>query len=135
MNADAAIRAGLIIFHTQLLLMAAIYGGIAWVRGSPVTAELYGPAVYEIPAVAWAGAQVGSALVCIIGAMVWGRAGMWALIIGGAMSLAFYGSLAALASYTSSGLIAQAGALGVGATGAAVSLFIGLWARRNDRNQ
>ena len=132
-TATDAFRLCLGIGHGMLLAMAAIYGGIAAVRGSPVTAELYGPAIHAIPAIVWAAGQIGGAFLCIAGALIWGRIGQVLLLTGAAVSGVFYGALASLASYVAEGLIAQAGALGVGLPTAAVTFIFAVGAMRSGR--
>jgi len=133
MTGEDVMRLAVAVFHGLLMVMAAIYGGVSWANGSPVTAELYGPAVYAVPALVWAGGQIGGAVLSILGALIWGRVGMFVMAFGGVLSLAFYGALAALSSYTAQGLIAQAGALGVGAPGAAITTILALGAARYGR--
>ncbi len=54
----------------SVVLMAADYGIDIWTGGSPITPQLYGEAIYEIPAVAWAVFQGGGAFLGMVGAVI-----------------------------------------------------------------
>lgn len=100
------------IWHCGLAMMALHFGVTVLLGGSPVTPELYGPAVYAIPAIVWAGAQFGGAAISCAGAMM-GRRGAGLLLAGGSLSLPFYAFLAAASSMSGQGVIVTAGAIWV----------------------
>lgn len=58
---------GLMMVQAGLCLMALRFGAIVMNGGSPITPEIYGPAVYAFPAIWWATIQGVSALVAFIG--------------------------------------------------------------------
>jgi hypothetical protein len=92
-----------------LIFMAGDFGLVVWEGGSPITAEQYGAAVYEIPALVWATFQGGGAILGLIGAVLvaatdadaplprWGRAGAIACAAGN-LSLAVMFSVFAFLS-------------------------------------
>lgn len=53
-----------------LILMTGEFGLTVWEGGSPITAQQYGAAVYEIPALVWAGFQGGGAIAGVLGAVM-----------------------------------------------------------------
>jgi hypothetical protein len=73
------------VFFCGPTIMAAIFGTVTLLGGTPVTPEIYGPQVYEIPALAWAGAQCGLGVAGIVGAV---RPSRWLAVVGG-LGLAF----------------------------------------------
>lgn len=115
-------------FHGGLLLLALYFGWVVVAGGSPVTPELYGPAVYAIPAIVWAGGQTVGAGLCVIGAALGGRSGGWCMIIGAMVSVAFYGFLAAAASLAAQGTLVQGACMTLTTPGAVLTLIAGVGA-------
>lgn len=94
--------------HVGLALVAAQFAAVVLHGGSPITPELYGPAVYAMPAIAWSAAQVGSAAIAALGAFISGRFGAVLVIIGASAGFVIYSMLAVLAQMASQGTIVQA---------------------------
>jgi hypothetical protein len=90
-----------VVWFSGPLIMALIFGSVVMIGGTPVTPEVYGRVVYEVPALAWAGAQAVAAGVGAVGAAMANRA----MTIFGALGLALLFMAFA------------AGALSAGATG------------------
>ena len=115
-------------FHSGLLLLALYFGWVVIAGGSPVTPELYGPAVYAIPAIVWAGGQTVGAGLSVLGAVIGGRWGGVSLILGSLVSIAFYGFLAAAASLAAQGTLVQGACMTLTTPGAVLSLIAGVGA-------
>ena len=120
----------MVAFHGGLALMALFFGATVVIGGSPVTPDLYGPVVYEIPAIAWASVQLLGASISVIGA--WTRHGM-VLAIGSGISVVVYGFFAAAASLAEQGTIVQGATLFVGAPGSVLTFIAGVGAKRRAR--
>lgn len=118
-------------FHGALLFVAVFFGFTVFIGGSPVTPELYGPAVYAIPALWWSSAQAAGASVAMVGALLRGYWGALACVVGSAISVLVYGFFAAAASLAEQGTIVQAATLLMCAPGSVLSLIAGLGALRN----
>jgi hypothetical protein len=103
--------AALAFGHGALAMMALHIGLVVALGGSPITPELYGPAVYAVPAVYWVAAQITGAGVSICGALIGGRRGAWLLVAGGCISIPFFALLAAASSMAGQGIIVNAGAV------------------------
>lgn len=97
------------LFHLGLLLMALDFGSEVLSGGSPITPEIYGPAVYAIPALAWVGMQLGGSALCVIGSLVRGRLRGALFLIGGGMSGLLFAAFAVMASDASQGSVLEAG--------------------------
>lgn len=119
--------------HLGFALMALHFGVIVWTGGSPMTPEIYGPAVYAIPALTWSAAQFGAAALAAWGAWRKTRRGYVCMAIGSAMCAVIYSSLAAMSSLAATGTIVQAAAIWVATPFAIWSLFFALAGLRNDR--
>ncbi len=67
-------RASLFLFialiNFSLILMAMDFGTVVLAGGSPITPEQYGPGVYAVPALAWAGIQLTGAALGTVGAVI-----------------------------------------------------------------
>ena len=95
------------LIHFLFFCMSVQVSVNIWHGGSPITPELYGPAVYHVPALAWTSAQCGcAALTCVAAAHRWWRV----MFAGACVSIVFYVLLAALAAHGAQGTIVQAGA-------------------------
>ena len=57
------------LFYAAVAGIALAFGAVVLAGGSPVTPELYGPAVYAIPALVWVGAQVTCGAMAVVGAV------------------------------------------------------------------
>ena len=49
------------------IAMAIWFAAVVWWGGSPITENVYGSAVYEIPALAWSAAQIAICLPAVFG--------------------------------------------------------------------
>lgn len=97
----------IVMFFSGLVLVALQFAAIVSHGGSPVTPELYGPAVYAMPALAWVGMQIASSVLVIFGAYKRGKLGAWCIIIGGSFGFAMYSAFAVLAQKASQGTLVQ----------------------------
>lgn len=97
----------IVMFFSGIALVALQFGAIVMDGGSPVTPELYGPAVYTMPALAWVGAQVISSWMIVFGAHKRGVFGAWCVIIGGSVGFVLYSAFAVLAQKASQGTLVQ----------------------------
>jgi len=113
------------IFHAGLFMVAAQFAVTILIGGSPMTPEIYGPAVYAVPAWVWAAAQMGGEALCVAGAVMRGRTGGALLLAGAAMVLPFYAFLGAVASFAGQGVIVTAACLWLTAPGAVLSMIAG----------
>ena len=125
--------AALALGHGALLMMALHVGLVVGLGGSPITPELYGPAVYAIPALYWVAAQIGGALVSLFGALRGGRWGAVLLVIGGCISIPFFALLAAASSMAGQGVIVNAGAVWIVLPFTILSLIAGIGGLRSGR--
>jgi hypothetical protein len=110
-------------------MLGAHFGRVVWAGGTPVTPELYGPAVFAIPALAWAAGQFVSHGITMVGLALWGRYGMALTIIGGVMAAVFHSFLAYFSSMASQGTLVHAGAMYLTAPGAVLTVMFtaGVW--------
>ena len=95
-------------FFLALLTQALTFGAVVLQGGSPVKPEFYGPLVYEIPALVWAGTQVAFAVLAAAGA-IWRKPVMGA--IGAALMavlLLFFGTAAIAAGASGTLLVTMA---------------------------
>jgi hypothetical protein len=60
-------RPAIAAFLLGPILMAAIFGAVTALGGTPVSPETYGRLVYSVPALAWSGAQMGLASIAMAG--------------------------------------------------------------------
>ena len=116
--------------HFLFACMAVQVSIHVWFGGSPITPELYGPAVYHIPALMWTVAQVGTAALVFLGAVLY-----WPRLVafGAFCGLCFYAVLSMLAAFGEQGTILQAGASWVFMGVSSFTMAAGLGARRNVR--
>lgn len=117
------------VFHAALALMAAHFAFVVWWGGSPITPELYGPAVYNFPALAWCGVQFLGAAVAAFGAC--SRRPI-VMAIGACLSAVVYSGFAAMAAGAAQGTIVQAASMWVGMPLSVASAGIGIWGRGNN---
>lgn len=96
-------------FHLGLALMARDFALDVMHGGSPITPELYGPMVYEIPALAWVSVQGAGALVALIGSIVKGMFGAWMVAIGAGVSAVLYAAFAIMARQAEHGTLVASG--------------------------
>jgi len=119
--------------HAALMMMSVHVGVVVGFGGSPITPELYGPAVYAIPALYWVLAQFGGAAVSLVGAVVGARCGAWFLIAGGCISIPFFSLLAAASSMAGQGIIVSAGTFWVVLPFTTLSMIAGVGGVRLER--
>lgn len=112
--------------HLALAAIALHFGAVTLAGGSPMTPEVYGPAVYAVPALAWAGGQAGAELLAALGAALRGRAGAVMLILSGCFILPTYGFLAAVANLTGEGVIVAAACLYLTMPFSVFSIVVGI---------
>ena len=96
------------LINIGLALMAAHFAVIVFRGGSPITPEIYGPAVHSLPAIAWALVQMLGHGLAAIGSLT--RRPIL-LILGGVISICVHDSFSALAGMAEQGTLLQAGAL------------------------
>ena len=71
--------------------------------GTPITADTYGSAVYQLPALAWCGIQFTGALIAAFGAYIQGRLGAWLVLIGATLLSVLFAIFVAMAGMAPSG--------------------------------
>jgi hypothetical protein len=76
---------------------------------NPVTPELYGPAVYAIPALFWSLTQAATCMIAAIGCIIGGRAGALVALGGSAPALLLFTLLWVLALEAEQGTLVIAG--------------------------
>lgn len=99
------------MFHFGCLAMALSFGIVVLKGGSPVTPELYGPRVYAIPALAWAGFQICGSALGGLGAVIGGRLGAAICLMGSSIAALMYCTLAALALEAPHGTLVASGSM------------------------
>lgn len=96
-----------IMFFSGLILIALQFCAIVLDGGSPVTPELYGPAVYTMPALAWVAIQIASSVAVVVGAYLRGVFGAWLIVFGGVVGFSMYSAFAVLAQRATQGTLVQ----------------------------
>lgn len=99
-----------VVWFAGPLIMALIFGSVVLIGGTPVTPEVYGRIVYEVPALAWAGAQAICAAIGAVGAARNNRAATIAGALG--LSLLFMAFAAGALSAGATGTLLVAMAIG-----------------------
>jgi hypothetical protein len=101
-------------FEISTTAMAAWFGADVWMGGSPITPELYGPAVYAINAWYWIIGQAVCGLMAFAGCWIYARKPRkewrWLTAIGCTGTALEMSLFAALALGHAQGIIVQAGA-------------------------
>lgn len=120
-------------FHLLLAFVALHFAVTLAIGGSPMTPEIYGPAVYAIPAWVWAGVQVIAEIIASVGAAIRGRKGAAMVISGCVIILPFYALLGAAASLTGQGTIVTAACLWLLMPASVFSVIAGIGAIRYGR--
>lgn len=120
-------------YHLGLFMMAVHFGVSMWVGGSPVTPELYGPAVYYIPALCWAGVQMFGALTAALGSIIKSKYGPTLMVLGGSLSFLVYSTFVILAQRAEQGTIVQAAGIWCACTGSVLTILAGLGAIKDGR--
>lgn len=123
------------LFHAGLFMMAVHFGASIWAGGSPVTPELYGPAVYYIPAVLWAAAQMLGSVIAAIGSLYGEKWGAAMMVAGGGVSLVVYLMFVVLAQRAEQGTIVQAAGIWCAAPGSALTVIAGVGAWKYGRKR
>ena len=101
------------LLRVGFALIAVHFGLVMYFGGSPVTPELYGPAVYAMPAVAWAAVQFVAECIICAGLYMGRRIGAIVALIGAFFALPFYMFLGAASTYAGQGVIVTASVLWV----------------------
>lgn len=112
------------LFHFGCLAMAVYFGVVVLRGGTPVTPELYGERVYEIPALVWAGVQLAGSSLAGAGAWAGGRIGAAVCLVGSVLSSLMYCTLAALSLDAPQGTLVAAGSMFLTAPLSIVSAFM-----------
>jgi len=86
-----------------LALMSAGFAGDVIRGGSPISADTYGSAVYELPALAWCGIQFAGALIAAFGAYISGRLGAWLCLAGATLLSILFAVFVVMADMAPSG--------------------------------
>jgi hypothetical protein len=100
--------------HASFVAMACHFGVVTLIGGSPVTPELYGAAVYEIPALTWVSVQIIVHGTACLGAMLRGRVGAWMLLAGSFCAGFLHATFVVMAQEAPHGTLLSAGALWLG---------------------
>ena len=122
----------IVLFNLGLLAMSVHYGYSVFRGGSPITPELYGPAIMAVPALVWAGLQLVGSIASIFGAWLRDRRGAILLIVGSVASCALYGFFAVAASMQAEGLWLMAANLYISLPASALTLFVAIEAVRDE---
>ena len=129
-EAIRAYRISLWLFHAGLIMIGLYFGRIVINGGSPVTPELYGPAVYSIPALVWAAGQVGAHGLVILGLAVWGRLGRAMVLIGAIIGGIFHSFLAYFGALASQGTLVHAASMFVTVPACVLTIAFVRWSSR-----
>lgn len=111
----------------SIYLMAQIFAADISAGGSPMSPELYGAAVYYIPAIFWISVQSNAAMIGVIGCLIaassrkYYRWGWLMSAIGNSFCVALFGLFAALVEETLLRAICIACGIGIGGTCAVIS--------------
>ena len=98
----------LAMVQAGLCLMAIRFGTIVMNGGSPITPEIYGPAVYAFPAIGWAAIQGTGAFIACYGVLF---KRPWVVVIGALPNVALQAIFSALAGFADQGTLLQTGTL------------------------
>lgn len=128
LSAQETARVCLWLFHGGLFMIGAHFGRVVMSGGAPVTPELYGPAVFAIPALVWASGQIGSHGLIMVGLIRWGAIGQWLVIIGGLGAALFHSFLAYFGSLASQGTLVHAASIYLTAPGSVLTVMFGMGA-------
>jgi energy-converting hydrogenase Eha subunit B len=71
---------------------------------------MYGPSVYDIPALTWVAIQITGAALSVVGCVIAARIGALMALVGGMVSGAMYSALAVLAAEAPAGTLIVSGA-------------------------
>lgn len=96
-------------FFLGLMFMALDFGAVVLSGGSPITPEVYGHAVYAIPAVSWVGIQITFCVLGMLGVLASGCLRSWLFIIGGSGCLLLFSMFAIMALGAPQGSVLAAG--------------------------
>jgi len=117
------------IFFAACLIMALIFGAVVLSGGSPVRPEFYGPLVYAVPALVWAGTQALLSAMGLAGCLLM-RPRLGAIGAFGISGLfQFFAAAAVVAGATGTLLVAMA----VPASAIAMISAIVMWRAANER--
>lgn len=86
----------IVFFHIGAAMIAASFGAVVLKNGTPVTPELYGAAVYAVPALVWVAIQLSSTIMAAIGAAIGGKSGAWVCMFGAAVAGLLFAALAVM---------------------------------------
>lgn len=93
--------------------MGALFLADVWGQPSKITPELYGPVVYAIPAIFWAGAQAFGGYLGAVGAAYGNKAGAIAAFASSLWLFVTFSMLSFFAMEASQGTIVVAGTRGM----------------------
>ena len=96
-------------FALGIMLMAGDFAIVVMDGGSPITPEIYGPAVHSIPAMAWVGVQFFCASIVFIAAFLTGKPRAIGFIVGGFLLVALFAIFSVMAQGAPSGSVLAAG--------------------------
>ena len=123
----------IVMLFSGLTLIAFQFGAIVTKGGSPVTPELYGPAVYAMPALVWVGVQIFTSGLVVYGAHKRGRFGAWCVLIGGACGFVMHSAFAVLAQKATQGTLVQGASMFVTAPACFMVVLLAVRYLRNVR--
>jgi len=118
------------LFLAGSAIMAAIFGYSVLAYGSDVTPEIYGSAVYEIPALAWVTVQLTSGMIASLGCW-FDRPQVAAIGASGTAALILFFAVSSIG--TPHGTILTAGALGWNGPLATLCAFVAWRGVKNER--
>ena len=123
-------------FHLGAALVAVSFGWVVLWNGTPVTPELYGEAVYEVPALVWVAIQLVGALTAASGAAVGGRGGAWVCLLGATITALLFSAFAVMgANAGATGTLLVAGCAFVMAPSAVASALLSIQYLRGRNGQ
>lgn len=98
------------LFFVGLIAMALDFATVVLSGGSPITPEVYGPAVYAFPAWAWITLQMTACGAGAIGVLLSGKLRASAFVIGSLLTLILFSAFAIMAQGAPQGSVLAAGA-------------------------
>lgn len=116
----------IVFFYCGLFLVGLKFSAVILEKGSPMTPELYGPAVYAFDAIYWCLLQMFTALLVVYGTLRKGELGASLVIIGGSLGFILYATFAVLAQKASQGILVQGASTFVTAPISLVVVLIGV---------
>lgn len=118
----------LMMVNAGLCLMALRFAGIVISGGSPVTPEIYGPAVYAFPALWWSSIQMAASLLCFVAL---GKRWHILVVIGAVPNLILQSAFFGLSSMADQGTLLQTGTLFITMPICLATLYSGITGIKN----